>query len=906
MADDGTVSIKIAGEVGSSLTASTTAAKSSLADLAVAGSAAAGALDGSLKESFLDSALAAGRMAGEVADLGDKLSSGDFAGAASEVATIAGRFSELGAAALGPVGAIAALAGGIGFVVYQSLEAQKANDDLAEGFALTGRGANMSAEAVGRDLGFLSQLPGSTAKAADGFTQLTAQHANWSAALANQVGQLLPAFIKTYGNDAPQAAGKLMAALTDLTVEGFQKLDRDLLGLNPAEFQQVENLIKVGDTAQATSRILADLSKNSGVYIKSLGDQIYDDMTEMKALQDGLKNGVPMFNGREFSVADARLELAKLSKDIDDIRAKEKQGDQTTKDNAYKGQLEAADAVNAKLDERKQILQQIAQFQGDAAHAHNPAHQKIFSNAAAAEQSKLTESDNKKSEETYRNYVESQDAMAAAAKSGSAARIAATENEANEAKKLFGDQSNEYLQAIAELNAAKRESSQQGAREQSAAAKQTFEEAATAARDSGRDIIAADQGTADQRRDAVKKLWNDLASGEHRTAAEIAEIHRELTAELAEIDKQATANSRAIERDDINTSAQIQKIGLGEKKAMLDQEVEAGEITEEQKIALQKEYAAQAAGIDIQVLQHAIDSGKLTVVEANADANKIKVIQARLGAELQQIDNQQTKSWQQMTSSIESAESSLVSDIFSKRQGLGKDLEQIGLQMLERQVEYYLKEYTERAMMNLRKLVSDKATTQQSDALALQSSIQQTALTQTQQAAQVGAVTAGVTAQNAAQSAGKAAGMAQSVAMGSAQIGNDAMVGASGAYSALASIPVVGPFLGAAAAAVTFAAIMGYDALTSAEGGQYSVPFDGQLTELHKDEMVLPASIAGPMRDTFEGRESALPQFGGGASLNVTHNIQSIDTGGIERVMRNNIAQIARVARNYQRNHVRR
>ena len=64
-----------------------------------------------------------------------------------------------------------------------------------------------------------------------------------------------------------------------------------------------------------------------------------------------------------------------------------------------------------------------------------------------------------------------------------------------------------------------------------------------------------------------------------------------------------------------------------------------------------------------------------------------------------------------------------------------------------------------------------------------------------------------------------------------------------------------------------FGEISAYSAVATAEGGQYSVPFDGQLTELHKNEMVLPASIAGAMRETFEGRGTGAPRFGGGTKV---------------------------------------
>lgn len=79
-------------------------------------------------------------------------------------------------------------------------------------------------------------------------------------------------------------------------------------------------------------------------------------------------------------------------------------------------------------------------------------------------------------------------------------------------------------------------------------------------------------------------------------------------------------------------------------------------------------------------------------------------------------------------------------------------------------------------------------------------------------------------------------------------IGANASKAAAGAYAAFAAIPIVGPVLGAAAAAATFAAVLAFGAFVSAEGGQAQVPYDGQMSMLHKDEMVLPAWAASPLR----------------------------------------------------------
>ncbi|MFV4677416.1 hypothetical protein ACNJU9_21650, partial [Mycobacterium tuberculosis] len=84
------------------------------------------------------------------------------------------------------------------------------------------------------------------------------------------------------------------------------------------------------------------------------------------------------------------------------------------------------------------------------------------------------------------------------------------------------------------------------------------------------------------------------------------------------------------------------------------------------------------------------------------------------------------------------------------------------------------------------------------------------------------------------------------------QIGNYAAVAAAGAYAAIASIPFVGPVLAPIAAGVALAGVLALGkSLFSAEGGWGQVPYDGALTQLHKNEMVLPASIASPLRSSL-------------------------------------------------------
>lgn len=94
------------------------------------------------------------------------------------------------------------------------------------------------------------------------------------------------------------------------------------------------------------------------------------------------------------------------------------------------------------------------------------------------------------------------------------------------------------------------------------------------------------------------------------------------------------------------------------------------------------------------------------------------------------------------------------------------------------------------------------------------------------------------------------------------------------AWTALSKIPVIGPALGAAAAAATFAAVMAFGSITSAQGGFYEVDRD-QLAMIHQREMVLPAGLAGRMRDIIENGEGGIG--GGGISVVVNHSVNAID-----------------------------
>ena len=130
--------------------------------------------------------------------------------------------------------------------------------------------------------------------------------------------------------------------------------------------------------------------------------------------------------------------------------------------------------------------------------------------------------------------------------------------------------------------------------------------------------------------------------------------------------------------------------------------------------------------------------------------------------------------------------------------------------------------------------------------------------------------------------------MAASGAQAIGDISNSAARAAAGAYAAVAPTPLIGPELAPAAAAAALAAALAFGGeVVSAAGGWGQVPYDGALASLHKDEMVLPSSIASPLRDQLAGAGSGSGAGGGGA----THHhwtINALDAQSFARMARSN------------------
>ena len=111
------------------------------------------------------------------------------------------------------------------------------------------------------------------------------------------------------------------------------------------------------------------------------------------------------------------------------------------------------------------------------------------------------------------------------------------------------------------------------------------------------------------------------------------------------------------------------------------------------------------------------------------------------------------------------------------------------------------------------------------------------------------------------------------------------------AWQAMCAIPVVGPALGVAAGAAAFAGVSAIAKNIRSASGGYDIPAGtNPITQLHAEEMVLPAKYANAIRDMTNGGSG-----GGGSSGDVHVHINAVDAHSVKRLFNDHGAVLASV-----------
>lgn len=171
----------------------------------------------------------------------------------------------------------------------------------------------------------------------------------------------------------------------------------------------------------------------------------------------------------------------------------------------------------------------------------------------------------------------------------------------------------------------------------------------------------------------------------------------------------------------------------------------------------------------------------------------------------------------------------------------------------------------------------------------IRSGVQRLARWTATELAKTAATNAGNASRIASNEAADRTGMAQEGAMSEKEIMNSAYTAGAKAYQAVVGIPIVGPVLAPVAAATAFAGVMAFDNISSAAGGWERVPYDDAPALLHRNEMVLPSTLADRVRGMTE------PAMASGGNQNI--HIHANDARSFGQLLQRDPHMFAKAAR---------
>jgi hypothetical protein len=394
------------------------------------------------------------------------------------------------------------------------------------------------------------------------------------------------------------------------------------------------------------------------------------------------------------------------------------------------------------------------------------------------------------------------------------------------------------------------------------------------AKDNAAKEIAAAGSSAKARAAASRAGQKEILAVETEIAKAQRAKHKE-DAEMALSEAQTQLN---IQRGALTTELDVAKEGAARKKALIDEQHKAGLLTERQALAdkaaidnqlysqevdeVDREYRSQ---LDLLAKKRAV--GDLTIQEVQKIQEEEETLTAAHYQRLEQMAAQHaTKVVQDQVALADSMRSTAHGWVDPVVNAWANGVEGMieGTTNFRQAVQGVFRSLVSDIIGHIAKMVSDWIVQHlfMSAFQKAQTAIQ-TATVAVGQTAQTGAVVAGQTAQTAATVTGSTTRRSINLLETLKIIAQHAASAAAGAYSALAPIPIIGPILGAAAAVATFAAVLALGSLASAAGGWGNVPED-QLAQVHKKEMVLPATIATPLRDAID--RGVFSNVGGGGA----------------------------------------
>lgn len=397
--------------------------------------------------------------------LAHALVTGQYSRIPGELMVASEAFGGLNLAMLATIGVAAAAAAGVGYLAYETIEAERETTRLAAAFALTGRGATVNRGFIEQQVDLLKQTADISEKGAQKLLAWEAADGRFTSTFINNANQIYGVIKDAFGDKAQTVFQELVTKIAGLTEKSLPDLNAKFLNLTPAQYEVIDNMLHMGNVTGAQQQIFKDLASQGGKSIDDIKTQIKkleDQATELTATMKVMSTSAN--EGAAIAAAQIAAQVARIESKLKDLR-KEEDKKKTAQENTDQSEgIAAARAINAEYDKRGPILQKLAQLTDTLHRAQASGDTQGASVAREAiqhEQQKLSELQISDNEKVYRDFLAKEEAKSAAFKEGSAQRIQVDREVLAEAAKLFGTESAQYSQALAKMRQNQRASAEQ-------------------------------------------------------------------------------------------------------------------------------------------------------------------------------------------------------------------------------------------------------------------------------------------------------------------------------------------------------------------------------------------------------------------------------------------------------------
>ncbi len=387
-----------------------------------------------------------------------------------------------------------------------------------------------------------------------------------------------------------------------------------------------------------------------------------------------------------------------------------------------------------------------------------------------------------------------------------------------------------------------------------------------AARDQLSQLEESDQVSDDKRLGFELDFWKKKLAALSAGSKEYGQVLRTAQSLQREIDARQAAQAKQDLDAELQATVTAARAQVSQKRSILQQEVQLGQISTQQEIAQEKDLENQLYAIELKALQDRLKLENLRPAQRKRINEEIEALEKQHDLKMKDLNNkgalaaQQAweKALQPISQAFDQTVRGMIQGTQSFQQGMANILDSIVMEF---------------ANMEVETLVKHIAT----------------------EAAKTTATASGASQRTAIQATAKSQSLIMSAESGLKEILNSAWSAAAAAFKATAGIPVIGPILAPAAGAAAFAAVaaMGGN-IASAAGGYWELPSD-QMIMAHEREMVIPARFAEGLRGLIENGRTAQ---NGPSHTSIT----AVDAESFARLMKRNPGAVSVGVRSMLRN----